>query len=155
MHLPSFPQDGRCACGAVQYRLSEDPLEVHACHCHDCQRVCGTAFVLSMAVHLRSLEVVKGDPVRFAFKTPEGIARCDQRCADCGCRLWSEIDGLDDIRMLRPGTLDDTRWIRPIAHIWTSSAQPWVEIPDDVLSFSEQPDDHLKLVRAWKGRGGA
>ena len=56
---------------------------------------------------------------------------------------------------LRPGTLDDHSWLRPVAHIWTSSAQPWVEIPADVLRYENNPDDVLELVRAWKARSHA
>jgi len=57
-----------------------------------------------------------------------------------------------EVLALQAGTLDDTRWLKPIAHIWTSSAQPWVEIPADVLRYEKQPKDNLELVRAWKNR---
>ncbi len=69
--------------------------------------------------------------------------------------LWGEIDGLPEVLALQPGTLDVTSWLEPVAHIWTSSAQPWVEIPTDVLVYEKQPEDNLELVRAWKGRDNA
>lgn len=155
MKQPSFPIEGGCGCGALRYRLDEDPLELHVCHCTDCQTVCGSAFVMSMAVHVRSLELLRGEPAERPFRTPGGVLRCDHRCTECGVRLWSVIQGLPDVRMLRPGTLDDTSWLDPIAHIWTSSAQPWVQIPDGVLRYEQQPVDNLELVRAWKERAGA
>lgn len=149
---PTFPCEGGCACGAVRYRLLEDPLELHVCHCTDCQRLSGSAFVLSMAVLRRSLEVVRGEPATIAFDNPEGIPKRDRRCASCGSRLWSEPPRIPEIFTLRPGTLDDTRWLRPIAHIWTVSAQPWVAIPEDVLRYDRQPEDEMELVRAWRAR---
>ena len=39
---------GRCACGKIRYRLGANPLIVHACHCRDCQRITGGAFVLNL-----------------------------------------------------------------------------------------------------------
>jgi hypothetical protein len=30
--------EGRCACGAVRYRMIGAPMFVHCCHCLDCQR---------------------------------------------------------------------------------------------------------------------
>jgi hypothetical protein len=27
---------GGCACGAIRYELTDDPIIVHACHCLDC-----------------------------------------------------------------------------------------------------------------------
>jgi hypothetical protein len=40
----------------------------------------------------------------------------------------------------------------PIGHLWTRSAQPWIRIPDDALSFPGQPDDFMVLVQTWKRR---
>ena len=41
---------GSCSCGAVQYRLASAPMFVHCCHCRDCQRQTGTAFVLNALI---------------------------------------------------------------------------------------------------------
>ena len=150
--MPTFPCEGGCACGAIRYRLLEDPLELHICHCTDCQRVSGSAFVMSMATQRKSLEVVRGETTTVEFDTPEGIHRREQRCPACESRLWSQPQAFPEIRTLRPGTLDDHGWLRPIAHIWTRSAQPWVEIPSDLLLYEGNPPDVLELVRAWKGR---
>jgi len=149
---PGFPRSGGCACGAVRYRLLGEPLELHVCHCTDCQRVTGSAFVMSMVTRRDTVELTQGAPTVCDFETPEGIHRREQRCAECGSRLWSEPNGLPELLTLRPGTLDDHGWLRPIAHIWTRSAQPWVEIPPDVLRYEGNPPDPVELVRAWRGR---
>lgn len=151
---PTFPCEGGCCCGSVRYRLLEDPLELHVCHCTDCQRLSGNAFIMTMSVHQRSLELHRGELTTFEFPTPQGTTRRDQRCSDCGSRMWSEPPRYPELRGLRPGTLDDTSWLNPIAHIWTASAQPWVSIPDGVLRYDKAPDDDLDLVRAWKHRVG-
>lgn len=152
MRKPTFPCEGGCECGAVRYRLLEDPLELHVCHCTDCQRLSGSAFVLSMPVRRQAIELLKGDPPPLEFDTPQGTRRCDRRCASCGSRLWSEPPRLPDLLTLRPGSLDDKSWLQPVAHIWTRSAQPWVVIPEGVLRYEKNPDDPLVLVRAWKSR---
>src|SRR5216117_2499908 len=41
---------GRCACGKVRYRLLAEPMRVHCCHCTDCQRHTGSAFVLNAII---------------------------------------------------------------------------------------------------------
>jgi hypothetical protein len=138
----------------VRYRLLEDPLELHVCHCTDCQRLTGSAYVMSMPIHRRSLEILQGETTTCSFETPEGIPKVDSHCARCGSRLWTEPRHFPDFLVLRPGTLDDTRWLEPIAHIWTSSAQPWVPIPEDTLLYEKEPDD-AELVRAWQSRADA
>ena len=147
-----FPCEGGCVCGAVRYRLLEDPLELHVCHCTNCQSLSGSAFVMTMPVLWRSLELLKGDPQLLSFETADGLAKRHRQCRDCGCCLWGEIDGLPDVVALQAGTLDDVSWLEPIAHIWTSSAQSWVEIPTNVRRYEKQPHDNLELVRAWKSR---
>ena len=39
--------EGGCACGAVRYRLTSEPMFVHCCHCLNCQRQTGSAFVIT------------------------------------------------------------------------------------------------------------
>ena len=48
--------DGRCACGEVRYRLNDKPFAVHCCHCRDCQRETGSAFVINGLIETLFLE---------------------------------------------------------------------------------------------------
>jgi hypothetical protein len=43
-----------------------------------------------------------------------------------------------DVASIKPGTLDDTRWLRPELFIWMKSAQGWVSVPDDVKALEQQ-----------------
>lgn len=149
----AFPQHGGCLCGDIRYSLLEDPLTVYACHCTDCQRQSGASFTLSMAVRAEALQLVRGHPQEYSVKLADGRRKRSNFCARCSTRLWgpSRRPGL---AILEPGTLDDTSWFHPAGHIWTRSAQPWVQIPKDALNISERPqeEDIVALVRAWKGR---
>ena len=40
---------------------------------------------------------------------------------------------------VKPGTLDDTSGLKPDMHLWTSSKQPWITIPDGVEAYEKQP----------------
>lgn len=146
MKIPTFPCEGGSACGAIRYRLLEDPLSLHVCHCNDCQTITGTAFILSMIVSRSSLEVVQGPSTWTGFEKARGpeINRC---CTQCCTRLWSEAA---DHIVLRPGTLDDISWLMPVAHMWTIRKQPWVEIPNGVLRYDKGIDDYTEVARAWK-----
>jgi hypothetical protein len=57
-------------------------------------------------------------------------------------RLKTWIADANTFRTVRAGTLDDTSWLRPAAHFWTRSKQPWVVLPDERSHvFEAQPDD--------------
>ena len=38
----SKPYTGGCACGAIRYEISAEPLAMIDCQCHDCQHTSGT-----------------------------------------------------------------------------------------------------------------
>jgi hypothetical protein len=43
------------------------------------------------------------------------------------------------LRRVRAGTLDDTSWLRPTAHFWTRSKQPWITLREGDQIFETQP----------------
>jgi hypothetical protein len=149
----AFPQHGGCLCGDIRYHLLEDPVTLYACHCMDCQRQSGASFTLSMVVRSEALQLVRGHTQEYSLNLADGRRKRSNFCGRCSTRLWgpSRRPGL---AILEAGTLDDTSWFRPVGHIWTRSAQPWVHIPNDVLNISEQPHEEeiVALVRAWKER---
>lgn len=121
------------------------PLIVYACHCTDCQKRSGSAFGLSMWVRLSSIVVTKGEAALHVSLTRDGQPRHGRICAKCGTRLWSEPQSRPGLAVVRPGTLDDTSWLRPAAHFWTRSAQPWFVFPEGVPRYETQPKDIPEL----------
>jgi hypothetical protein len=105
-------------CGSVRYQVTGEPLSVHACHCTDCQKLSGSAFGLSMVLNRDDLELLEGD---------------------IGTAIWFSSPGYAGIIALKPGTLDDTSGLRPIAHMWYRSAQPWLDVGNDLPVYQEQP----------------
>jgi hypothetical protein len=146
------PFTGQCLCGAVRYTLSEEPLVVYACHCTDCQKRSGSAFGLSMWVRRGAIEVTQGEAALHTSTQRDGRPRFGRVCAQCGIRLWSEPGHHPGLAIIRPGTLDDTSSLRPVAHLWTRSAQPWVIIPADAVRFETQPEDFERLISLGRDR---
>jgi hypothetical protein len=132
--------EGGCACGAVRYRLASAPMFVHCCHCLDCQRQTGSAFVLNALIETARVEVLGAEPVRYEMPTESGRPHGIYRCAKCGIAVWSEYGGLTTVRFVRVGTLDDPRALAPEVHIYTRSKQPWVGLPAGVPAFEAYYD---------------
>ena len=88
-----------------------------------------------------SFRLTKGKPAMFAGRTgPTKVMEC-WFCADCGTRLYHVPGGAAyPNRNIKPGTLDDTSWLKPTLHFWTRSAQAWVVIPDDATRYETQPE---------------
>ncbi|HWA63158.1 MAG TPA: GFA family protein [Caulobacteraceae bacterium] len=127
--------EGRCACGAVRYRLASAPMFVHCCHCLDCQRQTGSAFVLNALIETDRIEVLQGEPKPVRVPTDSGRPHDVHRCPTCQTAMWSDYGGRPALRFVRVGTLDDPTQLKPDVHIFTRSKQPWVGLPADVPAF--------------------
>ena len=78
------------------------------------------------------------------------IKRC-AFCPDCGTRIMHGSDDPDETVSIKAGSLDDTSQLRPVAHIWLRSAQPWVQIDrNQYRCFDKEPDNEDELRRLWQ-----
>ena len=149
-HLPAFPVVGGCVCGAVRYTVASAPLSVYACHCKDCQRFSGGPFSVAMAVRLTDFSVDKGAPARLAKPADSGRIVGVRFCRDCGTRLWHEPAHSPHLVNIAAGTLDDSSWAQPAAHVWASRKAAWVVFSAPSHFASEgQPDSREPLYEAW------
>jgi hypothetical protein len=146
----SAPYLGNCLCGKVKFRLNSEPLTLYACHCTDCQRRSGGAFLLSMWVQRDSLEVLEGNPELVSSTAPDGRERRNKICRACEVRLWAEPVNRPRLAILRPGTLEQAREFTPIAHQFVRSALPWFVFPDGIACYQTSPEDPSELARLWR-----
>jgi hypothetical protein len=146
------PYTGGCLCGALRYTVQAEPLTIYACHCTDCQRRTGSAFALSMVVPRDALVLEKDRPVEYRVSMPDGRIKTGRACAKCACRLWGEPVKAPKIAIVQPGTLDDTSWIRPVAHIWTRSAMPGTAFEPGAIKFEKMAGSFDALIQLWRER---
>jgi len=130
----SVEREGGCACGEVRYRLASDPLFVHCCHCLNCQRQTGSAFVINLLIEADRMELPAGEPVRVDVPRDDGSTQQVFRCPSCQVAVFS-LYGRPHVRFVRGGTLDDPTGIEPDVHIYTKSKVSWVTLPDSVPAF--------------------
>jgi hypothetical protein len=123
---------GSCSCRAVKYKLTSAPMFVHCCHCKDCQRQTGSAFVLNALIEADRVQFLEGDTRSFPQPTESGRPHIIHRCPGCGTAVWSNYGGREEVRFVRVGALEDPAALPPDVHIYTRSKQPWVKLPGDV-----------------------
>jgi hypothetical protein len=147
---PSLPLTGGCSCGAIRYEINSFPLLLYACNCTDCQTASGSAFALNMPVATKGFRIVNGEPKGWHHKSPSGADVTSWFCGDCGARIFGERKGRPDSMNLRAGTLDDTKWLVPAAHMFMRSAQGWVRPTADVECHEIAPDDFGQAAAKWR-----
>ncbi|HEY0283392.1 MAG TPA: GFA family protein [Rhizomicrobium sp.] len=138
--MPTYPLSGSCFCGAVPYRLLSAPMFVNCCHCRDCQRQSGGAFIINAVIETDLIALLAGSPVPVSVLTESGQPHDIYRCPVCQTALWSDYGRRPAIRFVRVTTLDDPSAFPPNAHTYTRSKLPWVVLPPGVPAFEEYYD---------------
>ena len=125
----SAVREGGCSCGAVRYRLTSEPLFTNCCHCLNCQRQTGSAFVINLLIETDRVELLTGDPQPVDVPRDDGSSQRIFRCPNCHVAVFSEY-GRPEVRFVRAGTLDEPSSVTPDAHIFTRTKLTWVELPE-------------------------
>lgn len=133
------PIEGGCLCGAIRYTSKAQPLVTAVCNCRHCQRQTGTSFSILLGLPKGSLELTGDTPATFHDTGTSGLPVQRRFCARCGSPILSEVTATPTIDWLKAGTLDDPSWLQPQISIWCDSAQPWVQMPEGVARFPQNP----------------
>lgn len=132
--------EGGCSCGEVRYRLASAPMFVHCCHCLNCQKHTGTAFVINLLIEASRVELLGATPQPVTMPPNGGTPNRIFRCPKCMVAVWSEYGGRSQILFVRGGTLDTPSAVSPDVHIYTRSKLPWVALPASVPAFEAYYD---------------
>jgi hypothetical protein len=133
-------RQGGCQCGTVRYEVVGDPVMVGACHCSDCQRQSGSAFGMSFIVAREAFRLLSGNVKTFTRTADSGRAATCTFCPECGTQIYQEPDFLKDMVSVKPGTLDDTSFLRPTFQVWVERKHSWVSLSADIPTFERQPE---------------
>jgi hypothetical protein len=150
--------EGGCGCGSLRYRLTSPPMFIQCCHCSDCRRQTGGAFVVNGQIEADRITLVCGQLTATPMPTDSGRPHDVYRCAFCQTALWSDYGKRPFLRFVRIATLDDPAALRPGAHIFVRSKLPWVTLDDDIPAFDvyydmktlwpDEAQERLRIMRA-------
>jgi hypothetical protein len=125
---------GGCFCGAVRYTLHGKPTYAGNCHCRDCQRAVGAAFVTWIGCKPEDFEVTQGEIA--SCETSPGIQR--GFCGRCGSSLTFAGEGWDEIGVTA-ASLDEPGAITPESNVFLDHRQPWVRIDETLRNYAKFP----------------
>jgi hypothetical protein len=141
--------------------MESKPLFTHCCHCLNCQRQTGSAFVINLLIEADRVKVLTGAPRPVDVPRDDGSTQTIYRCPTCQIALFS-LYSRPDVLFVRGGTLDDPAAVTPDVHIFTRSKLEWVALPESVPAFDVYydtkalwPAASLERLAALKAAGGA
>lgn len=131
---------GGCACGAIRYACTAEPVFMGNCHCRDCQRATGSAYFAAVAVREAAFKLVQGDPSWHESQADRGHTIRRAFCPKCGSPVFVQNGASPKTRVLYAGSLDDPSWYRPSRDFYVASAQPWAVMNPDLPKDQKMPN---------------
>jgi hypothetical protein len=123
---------GGCLCGGVRYRISGPRRDVIVCHCENCRRTHGHQAAYT-SVAQADLELIERQTLDWYHDRSPDTWR--GFCARCGSSLfWDARDGRGKMAVAA-GTLDDSRELKTIGHVFVSEAGHYYRIDDGLPQF--------------------
>ena len=137
----TVPFTGGCACGAVRYDCTAEPIMMLKCHWRDCQHITAGGFAAAVLLPAEAFRLTKGEltyhftPSLFGGKHKRGS------CANCGSRITGaeKQDESSQFIGILAGSLDDPNWFRPQMDLFTSDAQPWDQMDPAIPKYETYP----------------
>lgn len=127
---------GGCACGALRYEFSGEPLAVFNCHCQTCKKTSGGAFVSGVILPEAAFTwLTAGRPTYYASPGDSGKPIRRGFCATCGTHVHTTLDAKPGVVAVGVGSLDDPSCVKPQLNFYTDHALSWVHIGDDTKNF--------------------
>jgi len=123
---------GGCLCGGVRYQLTGECRDIINCHCENCRRTHGH---IAAYTSLRQSELKLTCQRTLQWYHDESPDTYRGFCNRCGASLfWDARDGRGKISVAA-GSLDDSRELKTIGHVFMSEAGKYYEIDDALPRF--------------------
>lgn len=135
----SEPYTGGCACGAVRYRISGQPVFQPDCQCRDCQRISGTGHASYLTFAGGSDVSVEGGARRWSFVGDSGAVKTRGFCPTCGSPVYLTSAAMPDLFTVHAGSLDDPGRYRPEAVMYRVSGHSWDVLDPALPQFDKLP----------------
>ena len=109
------------------------------CHCLDCQRRTGSAFSVAVFYERDRVRVDSGTSVVFERGSSSGYPVRFHFCGDCGSNVYWEPARLPDLIGVALGAFADPSFARPEQSVWTKDKHTWLDLPEDMPTFTVNP----------------
>jgi|TARA_B110000438_G_C15761814_1_gene627650 hypothetical protein len=138
--MPDINQTGSCLCGNIQYNFNQSKaLSAHHCHCIDCQKSTGSGKATIVIIPEDELSIT-GNLKFYSVTGSQGSQINRGFCQNCGSPVISFMKENPGMKFIKAGTLNDSSWLTIASNFWSSTANNWSPIQDEVETFTHNPD---------------
>lgn len=130
---------GGCACGAIRYEISADPLVMNDCQCRDCQRKSGTGHGSYLTFADRKDVRLHGDATQWNVAGDSGNIKTHSFCPTCGSPVYLTFSAMPDFFTIHAASLDDPGRYKPQMVTYNMRGYTWDQLDPAVPKFEKMP----------------
>lgn len=132
------PYAGGCACGAIRYEISNEPIFENHCQCLDCQKRSGTGHS-SYLTFPRAGVTLTGQATIWSVAGDSGNQKLHAFCGTCGSPVYLSFAAMPDLFSVHATSLDDPGRFNPKAVTYSMRGYGWDQIDPAVQKFERMP----------------
>lgn len=119
------PYTGGCACGAIRYEISDEPVFSNHCQCRDCQRKSGTGHGSYLSFASRQRVVLQGEAREWGVVADSGHVKHQAFCPTCGSPVYLRFTAMPELFTIHAASLDDPARFQPRLVTYGVRTLPW------------------------------
>lgn len=130
---------GGCACGAVRYEISGEPIFSNHCQCRDCQRVSGTGHGSYLTFAGRKSVTLTGKATQRDVTGDSGGVKTHGFCPSCGSPVYLTFAGNPELFTVHAASLDDPGRYQPQVVTYAIRGHAWDRLDPALPKFDRMP----------------
>lgn len=130
---------GGCACGAVRYEISGEPVFSNHCQCRQCQRVSGTGHGSYMTFASRGQVRLSGKATHRDMAGDSGNVKTHAFCPTCGSPVYLTFAAMPDLFTVHAASLDEPDRFRPQVVTYAARGPAWDPLDPALRKFDGMP----------------
>ncbi|KAJ6519031.1 DUF636 domain-containing protein [Mycena sanguinolenta] len=112
--MSSTIRNASCLCHKVRFTVEGEPFTYTICHCTNCQRAAGSAFMTNASFAPEKVIVTEGQEFIKAYDdndTTSGNIITRRFCSNCGTNLFLSSPVKTDWMALSPAMVEGQNWV--------------------------------------------
>lgn len=126
---------GGCACGAIRYETTTEPVFANHCQCIDCQKRSGTGHGSYLSFAQKAEVRITGKASQWSVSADSGHDKHYAFCPTCGTPVYVTFDAMPEAIAIHAASLDDPGQFNPQALTYGIRGHGWDAIDPSVQKF--------------------
>lgn len=130
---------GGCACAAIRYEITAEPVFMNHCQCQDCQRRSGTGHGSYLTFAGRKSVQLEGQAAHCDVVGDSGSVKTHGFCPACGSPVYLTSAATPDFFTVHAASLDDPARFKPQAVTYRVRGHAWDDLDPHLPTFDKMP----------------